>query len=537
MKNPESKIWKACGYVRLSSEDGDKEESNSITSQKLLIRDFLSSRQDLAECGMKVDDGFSGASFARPAFQEMMEEIRAGRIDCVVVKDLSRFGRNYLDAGEYIERIFPMLGVRFIAVNDHYDSLSRTVSDDWLLPFKNLVNEAYCKDSSVKIRSQLEVKRRRGDFTGAFAVYGYRKDPERKNRLVVDSFAADVVRDIFRWKINGVSAGDIADRLSASGILAPMDYKRQQGIRYATPFRVYSSSQWNAAAVLRILKNPVYTGVLVQGRQTTPSYKVKERVTKPKEEWAVVEGAHEAVVDPQVFDAVQRVLAMDTRTSPHRRTAGQPSGAEPVSGVELLSGLVYCKECGASMVRKTVPSGGKKYVYYVCGAHKQKKSCSAHSVRAAVLEEIVLDGLQKQIAGMGKACLKQLAGEAVRGKPAARRLRERLGRKQEEVRKWEKLLGSLYESLSEQMISRLEYEEMKKEYTILWAQAKQHAEQLQAELTCALSEDEERQQWLNGLTITGNLAALDRAAAVFLVERVLVGREKQVELVYCWRKR
>lgn len=211
-------MWKACGYVRLSREDGDKEESNSITSQKLLIRDFLSSQPDLMECGIKVDDGFSGSSFVRPAFQEMMDEIRAGRIDCVVVKDLSRFGRNYLDAGEYIENLFPVLGVRFIAVNDHYDSLCRTMSDAWMLPFKNLVNEAYCKDSSIKIRSQLEVKRRRGDFTGAFAPYGYQKDPDQKNHLVPDSFAADVVRDIYHWKLAGVSAADIADRLNAEGL-------------------------------------------------------------------------------------------------------------------------------------------------------------------------------------------------------------------------------------------------------------------------------------------------------------------------------
>ena len=170
-----------------------------------------------------------------------------------------------------ILKIFPVLGVRFIAVNDHYDSLCRTMSDAWMLPFKNLVNEAYCKDSSIKIRSQLEVKRRRGDFTGAFAPYGYQKDPDQKNHLVPDSFAADVVRDIYHWKLAGVSAADIADRLNAEGILAPMDYKRQQGIRYATPFRIYSSSQWNAAGVLRILKNPVYTGTLVQGRHTTPS--------------------------------------------------------------------------------------------------------------------------------------------------------------------------------------------------------------------------------------------------------------------------
>ena len=204
---------------------------------------------------MAVDDGFSGSSFERPAFRKMMDSVRAGEIDCIVVKDLSRFGRNYLDAGEYIEKIFPFFGVRFIAVNDYYDSLDNAASDGLIVPFKNLINEAYCRDSSVKIRSCLDVKRRRGDFTGAFAVYGYLKDPQNKNHLVVDTFAADVVRDIYQWKLEGVSAADIAGRLNADGILAPMDYKRQQGLRFATPFRIRSHSPWSATAVLRILKN------------------------------------------------------------------------------------------------------------------------------------------------------------------------------------------------------------------------------------------------------------------------------------------
>ncbi|MDE7313873.1 MAG: recombinase family protein [Eubacterium sp.] len=518
-----TKVWKTCGYVRLSSEDGDKEESNSITCQKELIRSFLSRHPELAECGMKVDDGFSGSSFERPAFREMMDDARAGRIDCIVVKDLSRFGRNYLEAGEYLERIFPFLGVRFIAINDNYDSLCHTASDEWMIPFKNLVNEAYCKDSSVKIRSQLEAKRRRGDFTGSFAVYGYRKDPNQKNRLVPDSFAAEVVRDLFRWKLKGISAADIADRLNDSGILSPMDYKKEQGMRYATPFRVHSRSQWNAAAVLRILKNPVYTGVLEQGRYTTPSYKVKKRIAKPREEWAVVKGAHEAVVDPQDFAAVQRVLAMDTRTSP---------GA---GAVELFSGLVYCLECGASMVRKTVPAGGKKYRYYVCAAHKQAKTCSAHSIRDTVLEQIVLESLNKQICLLGVSRLLELADEASRQKPAAKKLQERLDSKQDEACRYERLLQSLYESLLDGMISEREYQSMKKEYAFLNAQALQQAERLREALAQELAGAADADAWLKALKKDGNLAGLDRMAVVFLLERVFVGRDRTVEIVFGWR--
>ena len=171
MKHIDEQVWNTCGYVRLSREDGDKEESNSVTGQKDLIRDYMTRHPELRECGMKVDDGFTGSNFDRPAFQEMMAEVKAGRINCIVVKDLSRFGRDHLEAGEYLERIFPFLGVRFIAINDNYDSLySNAESDELIVPFKNLINEAYCRDTSVKIRSQLEIKRRRGDFIGSFAV-------------------------------------------------------------------------------------------------------------------------------------------------------------------------------------------------------------------------------------------------------------------------------------------------------------------------------------------------------------------------------
>ena len=153
---------------------------------------------------MKVDDGFAGSNFQRPGFQAMMELVRAKKINCIVVKDLSRFGRDHLEAGEYIERLFPFLGVRFIAINDNYDSLHpHAESDEIIVPFKNLINEAYCRDTSIKIRSQLEIKRQRGDFIGSFAVFGYQKDPSDHHKLLIDDFAADVVRDIFNWKLDG----------------------------------------------------------------------------------------------------------------------------------------------------------------------------------------------------------------------------------------------------------------------------------------------------------------------------------------------
>lgn len=516
-----TKTWRACGYVRLSHEDGDKEESNSITGQKNLIRDFFSRHPELSECGMAVDDGFSGSSFERPAFRKMMDDVRAGKIDCIVVKDLSRFGRNYLDAGEYIEKIFPFFGMRFIAVNDNYDSLDNAASDELVVPFKNLINEAYCRDSSVKIRSCLEVKRRRGDFTGAFAVYGYLKDPQNKNHLVVDTFAADVVRDIYQWKLEGVSAADIAGRLNADGILAPMDYQRQQGLRFATPFRIRPRSPWSATAVLRILKNPVYTGILEQGKNSTPSYKVKKRVAKPRGEWAVVESAHEAVVNRQDFLSVQKVLALDTRKSPGH------------DKVELFSGMVLCGECGAAMVRKTVPSGGKKYIYYVCAAHKNEKTCFSHSIRDTALEKIVLESLQKQIRYIiSLARLLEMADTAPLQKAGAKKVQERMESRKREADRYRRLTESLYENMVDGVITREEYHELKKNYSELCSEAEKQAEGLQEEMLRTLESSVDGNGWMEQFKKYGNITELDRTAVVSLIDRIFIYRDRRVDIIY-----
>ncbi len=525
MSETSIKIWNTCGYVRLSREDGDKEESNSVTGQKDLIRDYLCRHPEFRECGMKVDDGYTGSNFDRPAFQEMLADVKAGKINCIVVKDLSRFGRDHLDAGEYIERIFPFLGVRFIAINDHYDSEHRNVeSDELIIPFKNLINEAYCRDTSIKIRSQLEIKRKRGDFIGSFAVFGYLKDPKDRHRLIIDDYAADVVRDIFKWKLDGLSASDIADRLTKAGIPTPLDYKRSQGMRYTTTFRKKEESTWSAGMVLRILKNPIYIGVLEQGKVTTPSYKVKKLVEKAKDEWAVVENNHEAIIDRFDFDSVQKVLAQDTRTS--------------VSGkaVELFSGMIFCGECGAPMVRKTVPSGRKKYVYYVCATRKSEKTCFTHSIRDNILEDIVLDSLKQHIRQViDLSDLLEMTDIAWLKKASVQKLQMRLEKKQEEADRCQTLLRSLYENLADGIIDREEYQELKKTYSRRRAEAEEQAEGIRMEMAQAMESSEKSRAWMGQFRKHRNITALERSLVVSLIDRIMIYRDRRVEIVYRWQ--
>lgn len=519
-----TRIWKATLYLRLSREDGDKEESNSIAGQRNLLRDFLKQHPDIQEYAVQIDDGWSGSTFERPSFKKMMEDVKAGKTDCIVVKDLSRFGRNYLDAGEYIEKIFPFMGVRFIAVNDNFDSFrEKSASDDLIVPFKNLINEAYCRDISIKIRSQLEIKRKSGQFLGAFAAYGYFKDPQDKNRLVVDEYAAEVVRMIFRWKIDGESPQDIADRLNAEGILSPLEYKRSLGMKCSTPLQTNQRASWSAASIIRLLKNPIYIGTLTQGRATTPSYKVHKRVEKPESDWIVTEHNHEPIVSQRDFDTVQKVLSRDTRRSPGE------------TAVSLFSGMVFCGDCGAGMVRKPVSAGGKKYSYYVCSANKQDKSCSSHRIRSETLEEIVLELLRDHItavADLDEAL--SIADTAPLRTAEAMKVQRQIESKKTEYEKLQKLLMSLYENLTDGIIDKAEYLRLKQSFSGRAAEAEKQMDALRERLTTIQTNTTDT-SWTENFKRYRNITELDRAVVVNLIERIMVYEDNTVTVKYRWQ--
>ena len=246
--------------------------------------------------------------------------IKSGEANCVIVKDLSRLGREYIETGRYLRRVFPAYGVRFIAINDNVDTLNDE-PDNLTVSVKNIINEAYSRDISVKTRSALDIKRRSGDFVGAFTVYGYLKPGESHKSLIIDTFAANVVRGIFRKRLDGFSAYHIAEELNKAGILSPLAYKRSEGLPYAKGgYADTKDCKWSATTILRILSDEIYTGTMVQGKRTTPHFKLKERELKPSEDWVRVENTHEAIIDKADFDLVQRLKGLDTRTSPQSDT-------------------------------------------------------------------------------------------------------------------------------------------------------------------------------------------------------------------------
>lgn len=522
--------YHAAIYLRLSREDGDVAEgnkltSNSISNQKDFIMDFLKPHPEIVVSSVYADDGFSGVSFERPEFQRMLEDIRKGRINCVIVKDLSRFGRNYIEAGRYIEKIFPVLGVRFISVTDSYDSLAGTgesSGSDMVVPFKNLVNDAYCRDISIKIRSSLEIKRKKGEHTGAFAVYGYGKDEKNKSQLVVDAYAAEVVRDIFSMKLSGMGQQAIADRLNKEGILSPMEYKKSIGSHFETSFKKKTQAGWSYNAVLRILQNEIYTGVLVQGKQTTPNYKVKTRVKKAQEEWARVENAHEAVVSKTDFMLVQELLKQDTRTAPEKEV------------LYPLAGLLYCGDCMEPMVRKTVPAGGKKYIYYVCSGNKKDKTvCSPHRITEKWLEDTILVMLQAQIKhvlGLEKAF--QMLEKLPKTKAEQMKFDGRIQKKREELEKTEKRKMNLYEDFKDGILSKKEYMQLKAEYDRRVGEAEAALCSYERELQMLLENKGNLQEWIKEFKKYQNIQSLDRNTAAVMVKRIFVYSMDRIEISY-----
>ena len=355
-------------YLRLSREDGDKTESDSIANQRTLLEAYAIDHPELCIVDEFVDDGYSGSNFERPAFQRLFRELEQGTINCVLVKDLSRFGRNYIEVGRYLERIFPVMRVRLIAVTDNYDSQSAwKTSDSIMVPMRNLLNDAYCRDISVKIKSQLAVKRKRGDFVGSFATYGYQKDPSNHTKLIVDELAAETVQNIFHWKINGMSNQGIANRLNAKKVPSPAARKLQSGAKLSLHFRKSDEPSWSAKAVDRILHNEVYIGKLVQGKTRRLDYRSKKKMNVPMRDWVIVDNTHEAIIPAEQFELVQRILETETR---------RPNDAETVA---LFAGFLYCGDCGSRLVRRSASYKGKRYIYYQCSGSKQNKgSCTSH---------------------------------------------------------------------------------------------------------------------------------------------------------------
>ena len=516
--------WKVGVYTRLSREDGDKSESESIGNQKEIIRAFIREHKDMALVQEYVDDGYSGVNFDRPAFKQMMEDVKEQRINCIICKDLSRFARNYIDAGRYLEKILPFMGVRFIAINDNYDSRGeRTEADSLIVPFKNLINDAYCKDISMKIRSQLEIKRKMGEFIGAFTPFGYKreKDPENKNRLVVDEPAAQVVELIYRLRLQGMSNTRIANKLNEMGVLSPMAYKCANGLNYESGFRINENAMWTPVSIVRILTNEVYLGTLIQHKRGTPNYKVKKEIQYPREDWVIIEKNHPAIIEQVDFDTVQSLMRRDARVPPDEEA------------VHLYSGYIHCGDCQHTMVRKMVPSRGRKYYYYVCSTHKAGLGCHSHSFSEAKLTKIVLSLIQDHIQ---QVCRVDEVLAYIAELPENQRevidYDDQIVKINAEIERIQELKMSLYSGMKDGILNREEYMEFRAGYDRK-IKAKQRALlQLEENRRLTVDHHKKNETWIELFKRFENITELRRSVIVNLLERIIIYDSKHIEIVF-----
>ena len=516
------RIWNAAEYTRLSRDDGDKAESNSITSQREIIRDYVKNRPEFVIVKEYVDDGYSGVSFERPGFKQMMEDIKAKKIDCVICKDLSRFARNYIDAGRYLEKIFPFMGVRFIAINDNYDSQGeKAQSDALIVPFKNLINDAYCRDISVKIRSQLDIKRKMGDFIGAFAPYGYKKDANNKNKLVIDEEAARTVELIFQLRIQGMCNSAIADKLNDMGIPSPIEYKRKQGLNYGCGFRTNAQSFWRPLLIQRILSNELYIGTLIQHKSSTPNHKVKKRVAYDPSEWMVVENSHEPIISRTDFQTVQNLMERDVRTSPK------------CDKVYPFSGFAFCGDCGHTMIRKTVPGKNAEYHYLVCSKNKAKQGCSPHTFNEDKLKQLVFRAISDHIALIAhvETVLEYIATLPEQDRRVIN-YDAQVTALESEIARYQDLKVNLYSGMADGIISREEYHEFHAGYDHRIADRQRQLGKLKEERCQFLENSSGNVEWIEQFKKYENMPELDRECIVHLVERILIYDGKRVEVIF-----
>lgn len=514
-------LWKAAVYIRLSKEDKNKTESDSVVTQKEIVKEYLKLHPDIDFVDFYIDDGFTGTDFDRPGFQRLKEDVVSGKVNCVIVKDLSRFARNAAGSGNYIDDLFVRHRVRFISINNGLDTMSGEMNAATrciTVGVTNVLNESVSATTSVNVRGSLNVRRNNGEFIGSFASYGYIKDPEDRHKLIVDEEAAAVVRMIFEKFISGVSIYEITHQLNETGLPNPSAYKKQKGMNYRHPSGKITDGMWPESSVRRILKNEMYIGNMVQGKNTKISYKIKQCVAVPKEEWYVVEGTHEAIIDTETFGKAQSLFNHNIRRSSEK------------DEVDLFAGFVKCADCGRAMGKKSNDNKNREYHYYRCETAKKtrRKACTNHTIRIDKMEKAVLVFLQKmvEVATEYDEMIKAINSGAKR-KTKTDLLAKALENQLKNREFLERMILELYPDLKKGIISAEEYMSLKNDCNNKLAKVDEDIK-LTKEKIEEQENGMENNSFIESFKKLGNIEKLTRALVVDLIEEILVHEDSRI---------
>lgn len=519
----EQKTYNAAVYARLSRDDAREGESISIENQREMLTEYVRG-QGWNLAGVYTDDGISGTTFDRPGLNQMLGDVQQGRVNLVIVKDLSRFGRDYIEVGKYMDIIFPAYGCRFIALNDHVDTINK--GDEMVTIFKNVFNDFYARDTSNKIKAVKQSTFRAGKYIGAYAPYGYKKDPDDKHRFLVDEPAAAVVRRIFELRGSGMGMRRIAKLLNEENVTPPRDYY-YQCVGRPNPHR--QNGKWGDVTVRAILRNEAYIGNMVQNKSGTMSYKNHKAINKPKEDWVRIEDTHEPIITPEAWALAREIDSRNTH--PKQTRQGE---------VSLFYGMLVCMDCGFNMRRQTERRQNKSGVEtlhgaYMCGSYSRSghTACSTHFISQDALEKLVLADIQakaelaaldenRMAETLTKRLTQQGDREAEGAKKTARRLEKRLSQLDVLIKKAfeEKVLGSMPESLCAELMERYQGEKAEKSAEL---------QRIQEQLDRLRGIQDSVKSFVSTIRQYSSIHTLERETLLRLVDKIEVGERHIVD--------
>lgn len=510
-------------YCRLSNDDERDGESVSIENQKLLLQNYVRQR-GWNEVDVYIDDGYSGTNFNRPGVKRLIEDAKAKRINLILVKDLSRFGRNYIEFGQYTDYLFPSIGCRFIALNNGIDTMSQDGSTD-VMCFLNLFNEFYSRDTSKKVKAVKKACAENGKFMGTYPAYGYKRDPLDKHHLIIDEDTAPIVRRIFAMRASGMGFHAITVILNEEGIQSPGTlYYQRKGQN--DPRRV--NHKWADATVKNLIRNEVYIGNMVQGKTGTMSYKSRKLISKPEDEWIRVEGTHEAIISRDIWDTV---VSIDQKRVRKKKTSdGYKS---------IFTGLIYCADCGFKMRNHTEKFTYKdgspgRYSSFICGnyARSGKSACTVHTIYENVLEQLVLADI-KEKARFAEHDPERLAQQIIRLKE--KEARTRLSSYEQELKtavarisELERLMQNLYEDKCAGTIPQTVFQTLMKKYETERAEKAGMIPDLERKVKSHLENRQDADHWTEVIRRYTEITELDETILFELVERIEVGDTKKI---------
>lgn len=519
--------YKTALYLRLSDEDLRRKMSGSIGTQKALLIRFLQSQPDLQLYEVYEDVNYTGTNFNRPAFTRMIDDIQAGVVNCVLVKDLSRFGRSFEETGNYLERMFPFLGVRFISVSDNYDSLTASLDESSLIvPLKNLINEVYARDISRKVQSSVRIKQKKGEFCGPFAPYGYiKKGPV----FVIDEEAAPLVRQIFGWLLEGLSDMAIAQKLNDRNVLPPGRYRFEKGITKTHKHK--ENRFWHKSAIKRIAENLAYTGQMAQGKYKSNFLHGGGVIQTASDEWIVVEDTHPAIIDAATFDAVRRMR--ESRRQDYKADENRARRDN------IFKGMMFCGDCKAHMTRKkTRRSKGNNEGYFLCSTYEavDKHACARKKIMEAEIQAALYALVSRQISLVVDMCriiAKMQKHSHIQ--PQQTTLDGQIKALQNRLEKNRRFRGSLREDYLDGMLSEQDYALMRVDYDGQRDGFQQELDVLFGEKCCREAALSGKHKWLTEFRRFEAEESLSQEMVFALVEHIQIYDCTRIEVTFRYR--